>query len=213
MGDCSAYHYRTILRGRHDPSVSIAILLYDQADTYDAVAFFHRKIDFIDNFQLIVTHREREFMDHCCSAATQVFMEHCRCAAAAIGNCEDDVAYDYEADDYDDVDDEKDDIEEDIGSDGDDGEHAEVDDGDNDGQEDQDDDDDGTSNPKAKFVTNQDLGSAIRYALAVLGMVTPSLLRPVACRNMAAMHHEQYIAVPLPDLNDVQQLLLHREGK
>jgi hypothetical protein len=72
------------------------------------------------------------------------------------------------------------------------------------------------SNPdddKPRFVTNQDLGSAIRYALAVLGMITPSLLRPVAVRNMAAMHHNEYVEVQLPDLNDVQQLLLQREGK
>ena len=70
-----------------------------------------------------------------------------------------------------------------------------------------------TSNAYAKYVTNANLGSAIRYALAILGMVTPSLLRDVAGRNIAALQQNHYEQVLLPDINDVHQTLLHRDAK
>jgi cobalamin biosynthesis protein CobT len=204
--NCSAFHYRGIWRKRQDPSIAIAILLYDQSDTDKAVAFIHREFEEIDNIQLIITHREREFMDHCNSASARLFMEHCRSAAAAIGNSDHD-----EADDNDNVDDDNAVEEQEDAGDGDD---VADEDSDNVAEDDQDeDDDDGTSITKARFVKNEDHGTAINYALAVLGLVTPSLLRPVAYRNMAAMHLEQYNQVQLPDLNDVQQLLLQRDRK
>ena len=70
-----------------------------------------------------------------------------------------------------------------------------------------------TSNPFARYVTQQNLGSAIRYALAILGMVTPSLLRDVAGRNIAALRQDHYDQVILPDPNDVHQTLLNRDAK
>ena len=210
--NCSAFHYRGIWRKRQDPSIAIAILLYDQSDTDKAVAFIHREFEEIDNIQLIITHREREFLDHCSSAATRLFTDYCRSAEAAIGNSDHDDVYGNEVDGIDDVDDDNSDDEEQ--EDDGDGDGVADDDSGNGGEDDQDeDDDDGTSIIKAPFVTNQDHGTAIRYALAILGIVTPSLLRPVAYRNMAALHHEHYHQVQLPDLNDVQQLLLQRDRK
>jgi hypothetical protein len=70
-----------------------------------------------------------------------------------------------------------------------------------------------TSNPFARYVTHRNLGSAIRYALAILGMVTPSLLRDVAGRNIAALRQDHYDQVILPDPNDVHQTLLNRYAK
>jgi hypothetical protein len=70
-----------------------------------------------------------------------------------------------------------------------------------------------TSTPYARYVTRQDLGSAIRYALAILGMVTPSLLRDVAGRNIAALRQNHYDQVLLPDPNEVHQTLLNRDAK
>jgi hypothetical protein len=194
MVNCSAFYYQTIWRGRQYPSIMIAILLHDPADTDNAIAFIDREFDFIDNIALFVTHRERVFRDHCCSATAQDFVDHCQ-------SSDDDVV----DDEYDYDDDEDDD------GNGDDGDHTD-DVSDNDGEDDQDDDDDdGTSITTAQFVTHQDHGTATKYALALLGMVTPSLLRPVAYQNMAALYHDQYNQVLLPDLNDVQRLLLQRE--
>ena len=70
-----------------------------------------------------------------------------------------------------------------------------------------------TSNPYARYVTHRNLGSAIRYALAILGMVTPSLLRDVAGRNIAALRQDLYDQVLLPHPNDVQSTLLNRDAK
>ena len=70
-----------------------------------------------------------------------------------------------------------------------------------------------TSSPYARYVTNLNFGSAIRYALAVLGMVSPSLLRDVADRNFAALQQELFNQVLLPDPNDVYQSLLTRYDK
>lgn len=70
-----------------------------------------------------------------------------------------------------------------------------------------------TSNPYARCVTHQHLGSAIRYVLAILGMVTPSLLRDVAGRNIAALRQDLYDQVLLPHPNDVQSTLLNRDAK
>ena len=44
-------------------------------------------------------------------------------------------------------------------------------------------------------------------------MVTPSLLRDVAGRNIAALRQDHYDQVILPDPNDVHQTLLNRYAK
>ena len=104
--NCSAFYYRVSWRQRLDPSVMIAILLHDPADTDKAVAFIDREFDFVESVDLFVTHREREMRDYCSSMALNLALDHCSSPAAAIGNREDDDAYDNGADDDDVVDDE-----------------------------------------------------------------------------------------------------------
>jgi hypothetical protein len=65
--------------------------------------------------------------------------------------------------------------------------------------------------PTARFVKHQDLGSATEYALSLLGLMDPRLLRPFAYHNVEAIIHHQYHNVKLPDLSDVQLLLQQRE--
>jgi hypothetical protein len=44
-------------------------------------------------------------------------------------------------------------------------------------------------------------------------MIAPTLLRPVAAHNIAAMQEQRYQDIILPNIQDVQQLLLHRESR
>jgi hypothetical protein len=57
------------------------------------------------------------------------------------------------------------------------------------------------------------LESAVKYLLALLGMVAPSLQRPMAAHNVAAMQLQHYHDILLPNIQDVQELLSHRESK
>ena len=57
------------------------------------------------------------------------------------------------------------------------------------------------------------LADALNYAVALLGMIAPTLLRPVAAHNIAAMQEQRYQDIILPNIQDVQQLLLHRESR
>jgi hypothetical protein len=52
-----------------------------------------------------------------------------------------------------------------------------------------------------------------QWASLTSGMVTPSLLRDVAGRNIAALRQDHYDQVILPDPNDVHQTLLNRYAK
>jgi len=64
---CASYRYR-ISFSKQYPSVEIAILLNNQADTAVAVAELHREFEEFDNMCVFVTHSEPVFMAHVSSA-------------------------------------------------------------------------------------------------------------------------------------------------
>jgi uncharacterized protein YfkK (UPF0435 family) len=55
------------------------------------------------------------------------------------------------------------------------------------------------------------LKHAVCYALKVLDIVAPSLMRPVAVHNIAAIEQNRYSDVQLPNADDVRQLVM-QEG-
>lgn len=56
------------------------------------------------------------------------------------------------------------------------------------------------------------LKKAVHYALIVLDAVTPSLMRPAAAHNIAAIMQCRYKDVRLPHLDEVRQLVLQEES-
>ena len=54
------------------------------------------------------------------------------------------------------------------------------------------------------------LNTAVCYALRILDLVAPNLMRPAAASNIAALMDDRYEDVQLPDINDVIQQV-HRQ--
>ena len=54
------------------------------------------------------------------------------------------------------------------------------------------------------------LNTAVRYALRILDLVAPNLMRPAAASNIAAIVDDRWEDVQLPDIDDVIQQVLRQ---
>jgi hypothetical protein len=55
---------------------------------------------------------------------------------------------------------------------------------------------------------NLDFAIAISYIFTVLDMMSPTLMRPIAAHNVAAIGEERYCDILLPALEDVRRMVM-----